>query len=178
MDLIYGKWRANERNGLAIANGGWGLSRRRGGAEARRGQQKHFWAGRRPPDAPCFLLFLPPCLSRLSVRHSCLRSDGLNSHSEGAIQSQTNRQACLPVRMDQKRQLGFPSSAQSSAVNPENFVNPVILSKQPSRKFCKSCLKRFVLCVLGAQREVIFGSCKTMTFRCVSRSRQTCSLTL
>ena len=108
----------------------------RGGAETRRGQQKHFWAGRRPPDAPCLLLFLPPCLSRLSVRHSCLRSDGLNSLREGAIQSQTNRQACLPVRMDQKRQLGFPSSAQSSAVNPVNFVNPVILSKA----YCSSRL--------------------------------------
>ena len=104
-------------------------------------------------------LFLPPCLSRLSVRHSCLRSDGLNSHSEGAIQSQTNRQACLPVRMDQKRQLGFPSSAQSAAVNPVHFVNPVILSKQPFYKFCPFCLKRIVLRVLAAQREVIIGSC-------------------
>ena len=58
-----------------------------------------------------------------------LRSDGLNSHREGAIQSQTNRQVCLTVRMDQNRQLVSPSSALSSAVNPENFVNPVILSK-------------------------------------------------
>ena len=131
----------------------------RGGAEARRGQQKHLGVGRRPPDAPCLLLFLPPCLSRLSVRHSCLRSDGLNSHSEGAIQSQTNRQACLPVRMDQKRQLGFPSSAQSAAVNPVHFVNPVILSKQPFYKFCPFCLKRIFLCILAAQREVIIGSC-------------------
>ena len=63
------------------------------------------------------------------MSHSFLRRDGLNSHRERGISKQTNRQAYLPVRVDQKCQLGFPSSARSAAVNPENFVNPVILSK-------------------------------------------------